>query len=248
MPRQVRNRQNRKTRRWAHPGNIDRGSENVTVTSLQTKTPLWRKAERPILRPGEPIKGPALPGQNQAEKSTLVELVAVVLALQLGKARSARARSGARGSKKRSEISHCYPGALWRPATFRKGPDTGPEKRPGQHPLNRAQRVRFAATLPAQAGRCGVLTFACWTARFGQQRGGVSVTVTGSAWPTGWARSRKRAPSHPGGHGPARPLETVRSGVPCDTSCQFQNDNGEGNPRRCWDSRPTVSSNADSPL
>ena len=68
MPRQVRNRQNRKTRRWAHPGNIARGSENVTVTSLQTKTPLWRKAERPILRPGEPIKGPALPGQNQAEK------------------------------------------------------------------------------------------------------------------------------------------------------------------------------------
>ena len=164
----------------------------MTVTSLQAKTPLSMQAERPILRPGEPIKGPALPGQNQAEKSRLWELVAVVLALQLRKAGSARARSGARGSKKWGEISHCYPGALKRPATFRKGPDAGPEKRPGQHPLNRAQRVRFAATLPAQAGRCGVLTFACWTARFGQQRGGDSVTVTDSAWPTGWARSRKR--------------------------------------------------------
>ena len=42
-------------------------------------------------------------------------------------------------------------------ARLRRGPDAGPEKRPGQHPLNHAQRVRCAATLTAQGGRCGGL-------------------------------------------------------------------------------------------
>ena len=54
-----------------------------------------------------------------------------------------------------------------------EGPDAGREKRPGQHPVNRARRVRYAATPPAQPGRCGGLVWASWKAGKGvrQQEG-----------------------------------------------------------------------------
>ena len=49
-------------------------------------------------------------------------------------------------------------------ARFPRGPDAGRERRPGQHPVNRARRVRYAATPPAQPGRCGGLVWASWKA------------------------------------------------------------------------------------
>ena len=58
------------------------------------------------------------------------------------------------------------------PVLLRYGPDAGPEKLPGQHPLNHAQPVRYAASLTAQAGRCGGLDCGCSSARFGRQRSG----------------------------------------------------------------------------